>query len=209
MSLDVSTHSRSDLPAEVRGWNWGAFLLNWIWGLGNGTAFGLLMFVPLVNFVIPFVMGAKGNRWAWENRKWQNVAQFKRAQRIWSWVGLGFWGSLLGVFFLVFFVAQSGMKKSEVYELSLLELNKSQTVAEILGRPVQGESPRGRILDSGRDGTASMSYEVQGPKGRGMAFFDGHKSSGRWILDAVQLEVEATGQRFDILQPGPGDNRSP
>jgi hypothetical protein len=26
---------RTQVPAEIDRWNWGALLLNWIWGLGN------------------------------------------------------------------------------------------------------------------------------------------------------------------------------
>ena len=51
----------SVLPPELKGWNWGAFLLNWIWGIGNSTYIAFLMFVPLVNIVMLFVLGAKGN----------------------------------------------------------------------------------------------------------------------------------------------------
>jgi len=25
------------VPAEIDRWNWGAFLLNWVWGIGNNT----------------------------------------------------------------------------------------------------------------------------------------------------------------------------
>ena len=49
----------STLPPEIKGWNWGAFFLNWIWGIGNSTFIALLMFVPIVNFAMPFVLGAK------------------------------------------------------------------------------------------------------------------------------------------------------
>jgi hypothetical protein len=33
------------VPPEIDCWNWGAFLLNWIWGIGNNTFIALLMFV--------------------------------------------------------------------------------------------------------------------------------------------------------------------
>ncbi len=55
---------QSILPPELRRWNWGAFLLNWIWGNGNSVFIALLMCVPLVGFIMPFVLGAKGNKWA-------------------------------------------------------------------------------------------------------------------------------------------------
>ena len=35
--------------------NWGAFLLSWIWGLGNRTYITLLMFVGVVLNIIPFM----------------------------------------------------------------------------------------------------------------------------------------------------------
>ena len=36
-----------DIPPELDRWNWGAFLLNWIWGVGNNTYIALLTLVPL------------------------------------------------------------------------------------------------------------------------------------------------------------------
>ena len=66
--------SATAVPAEIDRWNWGAFLLNWIWGIGNNTFIALLMFVPLVNVVMAFVLGAKGSAWAWRNKRWDSVA---------------------------------------------------------------------------------------------------------------------------------------
>ena len=76
------------IPPEIKGWNWGAFLLNWIWGIGNQTFIALLCLIPLVNVVMIFVLGAKGNAWAWQNKKWESVEHFKRVQRTWTIVGL-------------------------------------------------------------------------------------------------------------------------
>jgi hypothetical protein len=38
------------IPAEIRLWNWGAFLLNWIWGIGNQTYIALLALIPGFGF---------------------------------------------------------------------------------------------------------------------------------------------------------------
>ena len=87
------------VPPEIQGWNWGAMLLNWIWGLGNSTYIALLMFIPLVNFVMFFVLGAKGNEWAWRNKRWDSVEHFRSVQRKWaiaSFVVLGV-AILLGI----------------------------------------------------------------------------------------------------------------
>ena len=44
------------VPAEIRGWSWGAFFLTWIWGVGNNTYRAFWMFCPFVNLVFWFVL---------------------------------------------------------------------------------------------------------------------------------------------------------
>lgn len=78
------------LPDGVKGWSWGAFLLNWIWAIFNRTWIGLLCFIPYVGFVMSVMLGIKGREWAWRNKRWDSVEQFNKVQRRWS-----FWGVLL------------------------------------------------------------------------------------------------------------------
>jgi hypothetical protein len=75
------------VPPEVRGWNWGAFLLNWIWGMGNGVWIALLTFI--LGPIMSIILGIKGNEWAWRNKKWDSVEKFKKTQRAWTWSGVG------------------------------------------------------------------------------------------------------------------------
>jgi hypothetical protein len=75
-------------PAEVKRWNWGAFLLTWIWGIGNQVWIALLALIPIVGLVMMFVLGAKGNEWAWEKGRWDSVEAFHRTQRKWAIAGL-------------------------------------------------------------------------------------------------------------------------
>ena len=77
-------------------------LYGWIWGIGNNTFIALLCLLPLVNIVMIFVLGAKGNEWAWQNKRWENVQHFKRVQRLWT-----IWGVILfaaGILFTVLIV---------------------------------------------------------------------------------------------------------
>jgi len=80
--------SQAVVPPEITKWNWGAFLLNWIWGLGNRTYIALLCFIPIVNLVMIFVLGAKGSEWAWRNKHWDSVEHFQRVQKKWAMWGL-------------------------------------------------------------------------------------------------------------------------
>lgn len=77
------------LPEGIKGWSWGAFLLNWIWAISNKTWIGLLCFVPVVGIVMPFILGFKGREWAWENNSWESVEHFNRVQKKWSTWGIG------------------------------------------------------------------------------------------------------------------------
>ncbi len=76
------------IPEEVRGWNWGAFFLSWIWGVGNNVWIALLAFIPFVNFIMGIVLGIKGNEWAWRNKKWDSIEHFKKTQRTWGIAGI-------------------------------------------------------------------------------------------------------------------------
>ena len=77
------------IPPEIKGWNWGAFLLNLIWGIGNSVWISLLCLIPYAALVMSFVLGAKGNEWAWQSRRWDSVEHFRKTQRTWRNWGIG------------------------------------------------------------------------------------------------------------------------
>lgn len=77
------------VPPELKRWNWGAFFLTWIWGLGNRVYLSLLWFIPIIGwFLVPFLLGAKGSSWAWEHKRWENEHHFQKVQRYWAVAGL-------------------------------------------------------------------------------------------------------------------------
>ncbi|MFT9470076.1 ribonuclease G [Leuconostoc pseudomesenteroides] len=77
-----------NVPAEVKGWNWGAFMYNIFWGIGNKTYLPLLCLIPVFNFVWIFVCGFKGNEWAWQKGDYQDVETFKAVQATWNRAGI-------------------------------------------------------------------------------------------------------------------------
>lgn len=76
------------VPAEIKGWNWGAFMYNIFWGIGNKTYLPLLTLIPLFNIVWVFIVGFKGNEWAWQKGDYKDVATFKAVQATWNRAGL-------------------------------------------------------------------------------------------------------------------------
>lgn len=109
------------VPNEIKKWNWGAFLLSWIWAIAHKAWIGLIALLPFVImgiiapfteksdeagglFIITFgmmvVLGIKGNEWAWQNNKWNSVEEFLSIQRRWSRVAL----IIIGILFILGFL---------------------------------------------------------------------------------------------------------
>ena len=100
--------------------NWGAFALTWIWGLGNKVwitliiiplwllfGFGagladamgiltstyksiLMIVLNLILLGLQIWFGINGNKWAWKKKKYKSVESFHKVQRIWACVALTF-----------------------------------------------------------------------------------------------------------------------
>lgn len=97
----ISKSAMSDtIPEGVKGWSWGAFLLNFIWAIGNKTWIGLLAFIPFLGWIMAFVLGFKGREWAWKNKEWDSVEHFNRVQKKWS-----YWGVVILIIELVVGIA--------------------------------------------------------------------------------------------------------
>ncbi len=97
-------------PPELNKFNWGAFLLSWIWGifhqkwitltmLATPILCGILSIIPLVGLLTPFIplglgiwFGIEGNKWAWESKDWASVEQFNEYEKKWA-----FWGVVVAV----------------------------------------------------------------------------------------------------------------
>ena len=199
MSSTNAGIERDEIPQEIRGWNWGAFLLNWIWGVGNNTYIALLTLIPFVGLFMIFVLGAKGNRWAWQNGRWDSVEHFKRVQRRWAIAGLVIWlgGAVLwasifgGVFAL--------LKDSEAYALGVARLQTSPIAANVLGPPIAAGTPFGSIKISGDTGTAELNFSATGSKAKGTVYVDAVKKDGVWILRHLRLKVDGGDEAIDLI----------
>ncbi|MCD7740256.1 MAG: DUF2628 domain-containing protein [Candidatus Gastranaerophilales bacterium] len=104
------------VPDEVKNhFNWGAFLVGWIWGIGNKSYLTFLGFISIPLAVIFYFViqipdivarivlqliglglaiwfGIKGNEWAWQNKKFKSIKNFHEYQRKWV-----IWGIILVV----------------------------------------------------------------------------------------------------------------
>ncbi len=194
------------LPREYDRWNWGAFFLNWIWGIGNGTYIALLTFIPIFGpLIMPFVLGANGNRWAWRNRRWDSLDHFRRVQRAW-----GFWGAGILVASIILYAGLFGglfygLAHSEAYRLGVARLESSSLAADALGTPIKAGFPFGNISVEGASGHASLNFSVTGPKGTGRASLEAIKQNGIWSLKSFKLQMDGSSGVIDLLNETTAD----
>jgi hypothetical protein len=187
------------VPAEIDRWNWGAFLLNWIWGIGNNTFIALLTFIPVFGIIWLFVLGAKGSAWAWRNGRWDSVEHFKRVQRRWAIAGAIIWIAMLALFGGVAGGLFHLLKHSAAYEMGVAKLQSSPIAVSILGSPIATGTPFGNIAFNGASGKAELSFSATGPKAAGVVFVEAVKTGGVWSITRLALKLNDTGKVIDLV----------
>ncbi|NNE21557.1 MAG: hypothetical protein HKN11_03015 [Rhizobiales bacterium] len=179
------------IPPELNRWNWGAFLLNWIWGIGNSTYIAFLMFVPFVNMIMIFVLGAKGSKWAWKNRVWADADHFRRTQRNWAFAGLAVIAVFILLFGLIFTAFFMLMKSGDAYKLSLAQVRSNERVIAVMGEPIEaGWFMSGNVSVNGPQGSANLSIPISGPKNSGTVISEATKVAGVWRIHLLVVRVD-------------------
>lgn len=194
-----SLNDPAEIPRELDRWNWGAFFLNWIWGIGNSTLIALLALIPGINFIMMIVLGLRGSRWAWRNRYWRDAEHFRRTQRKWAIAGLVIWIVVIGGFAGMFASIVPMMKRSEAYQMSMELIRSDEQVRQALGDDVTaGFWVWGNIsLAAGGTGRAELSIPLSGSKGAGNAYVQATRTGGAWEL--LLLVVRAEGADVPIV----------
>ena len=187
------------IPPEIDRWNWGAFLLNWVWGVGNNTFIALLTLVPVFGLVMPFVLGAKGSRWAWRNGRWDGVEHFKRVQRLWA-----IWGAIIWLGGIALFGGGLGaglyaFRSSEAYKLGVSTLQASPVATNLLGTPITTGFPSGKIAFNGASGTAVLSFSARGPKAAGVVSLEAVKKDGAWRITRLALKLDGRDGVIELV----------
>jgi len=108
--IPLSSGNAPELLGDARnlGWNWGGFLIPYVWLIGHGRL--TLGFLLLLTACVPFLglahlvfypaaalyLGLNGYELAWREQPYHSVHQLEERERVWM-----FWGAAL---FIVFFV---------------------------------------------------------------------------------------------------------
>jgi hypothetical protein len=106
---------KRELPKELNDFNWGAFLLTFIWGIKH-RAWITLLAIPLIWFQLPLALnwvlfailqvycGINGNKWAYQRDWWMKPKDFRLNQAKWGAFGLTV-NIIVPIIFLSFLVA--------------------------------------------------------------------------------------------------------
>lgn len=182
----------AEIPAELDRWNWGAFLLNWIWGIGNSTFIALLCFIPLVNLVMVFVLGARGSRWAWRNRAWRDAEHFRSTQRGWAIAGFIVWGLAALLVAGVAVGLPRIMKGSEAYAMTMQAVRSDERVKAALGDDVRDAYWISGHVEIEAEGTGRASFviPVHGSRGEGTVVSRAVRNGDVWDIRLLVVRVE-------------------
>lgn len=107
-----SNFEGTEVEKEMSKWNWGAFFLNWFWGIFNKSYLALFALVPFLGAIWAVVCGLKGNEWAWKNKKWESIEHFRKDQREWAILGVVILGlpSIIVLLLFIFGIILDGVK---------------------------------------------------------------------------------------------------
>lgn len=73
---------------KLKRWNWGAFALNVIWGIGHKCYWPLLCCIPIFGNFWMIVCGLKGNEWAYERGQYESIEEFENKEFGWTVAGI-------------------------------------------------------------------------------------------------------------------------
>jgi hypothetical protein len=88
-----------NIPKELKAFNWGAFLLTFVWGI-RFRAWITLLAIPLIFIQMPLMFnwillgilqlycGVNGNMWAYQLEWWKKPADFRKTQFGWACIAI-------------------------------------------------------------------------------------------------------------------------
>ncbi len=89
---------------------------------------------------------------------------------------------------------------SEVCQVVVQKAQASEAVGDRLGQPIKrGLFVSGSIEVTGPSGHADIAIPLSGSKGKGTLYAVGTKSAGTWKFETLQLAIDGSPNRIDLL----------
>jgi hypothetical protein len=118
-------------------------------------------------------------------------------------------GGVLAIIALVVMFGLSAIKNSDIYKVTLQQVQNSPAAQQQLGTPIEGGYlVSGNININNSSGSANFSIPVSGPKGSGTARVQATLVNNQWNITSLVLEV--TGQPAPVvIVPAAGQGTTP
>lgn len=124
--------------------------------------------------------GLYGNQWAWCNKRWNNVASFKRTQRRWSIA------ALVLVLVSVGFMASSYYfnRSDKTFAEAVSKVRAHSGIQKMIGLPMEVDKKTLQISSSKSKPGYFIQYRftMQGSKNKAEVFFLAFKHQGKWEI---------------------------
>lgn len=180
-----------DIPKELKEFNWGAFLLTFIWGIKH-KAWITLLAIPLIWFQLPFGLnwilytalqvycGIKGNEWAYQVEWWKTPRDFRKTQQMWAI-------SALALNIIIPFV---------ILTIASMFLKKSPNNPELLIQNAQCVVAYGKL----KTGLPKVSYTTKSTDADIAKSFAKHFKNASAAGNAVNFSQKAQGQKYEVYK---------
>lgn len=177
------------VPQEIDRFNWGAFFFSWVWAIRHGVWIGLLALIPFVGLIMRFVLGFKGNEWAWKRNLYISSADFLHTQRRWGQVGFAAFILVLILVFLPSAVVYRDYSMS--LESAFAAAKKDKQVTSYFGTPVELVTDADSAILSESDANKVITeavFKAKGPKKEGyitIKMSRDNKAGSKWVTNKV------------------------
>jgi len=187
-------------PRTISRWNWGAMLLNVVWGAKHNVDFAFLTLIPVLGLIVPFILGMKGNEWAWKNGRWANAAQFEAAQKNWAFWGFVTWFFIFVALFIPVLHGIINMKweRSEVYQKAVAEFIQIEKIKMLLGSPIKSRIYEVKKFSNNR---GRIGVKLKGSNTAFKVRFYILKINQQWVVYRLTLFNPRTKSGIDFPLP--------
>ncbi|NIO19823.1 MAG: hypothetical protein GTN76_03550 [Candidatus Aenigmarchaeota archaeon] len=137
-----------------------------------------------------------------QERNWWN--------RNWKWfVPVSCLVLLVGICAGIAYLGFGLVKSFETYKDAVAKAKTNSAVMEALGSPIkEGLLVAGNINVSGPSGQADLAIPISGPKGKATIHAVAKKSAGKWTFSTLEVAINASGERINILFTGTGASQN-
>jgi TPR repeat protein len=194
----METKIRKEIPEEIKKFNWGAFLLTTFWTIRHGLWGSLfLSWIPIFGWIImPFILGFRGNVWAWQKNDYPSTTQFLKTQSRWGLAGFLTWPLFIGSMCGFYIYA---LNFSDSIKMAIEISNHNDRVIDYFGSPIKKVSWWGSMEYSSKLypelTTLSVKFDAQGTKNQGEISMRLVKQADTWVM----LDLKLRDQNYNTI----------